>query len=57
MEKDDLKTLKDYEKRAIERALARNSGRRMATARELGIDKNSLRRKILRYELDPDALT
>jgi transcriptional regulator with PAS, ATPase and Fis domain len=39
-------TLKDIEKKAIVEALMRNEGRRMATARELGIHKNTLRRKI-----------
>jgi PAS domain S-box-containing protein len=42
------KTLKEIEKRAIHDALMRNDWRRMATARELGIDKNTLRRKIIR---------
>jgi sigma-54 dependent transcriptional regulator, acetoin dehydrogenase operon transcriptional activator AcoR len=41
-------TLRDVEKRAIWEALERNEWRRMATARELGIDKNTLRRKMKR---------
>ena len=41
-------TLKEIEKHAIEQALERNQWRRVATARELGIDKNTLRRKIQR---------
>jgi len=41
-------TLQDIEKRAILEALERNQWRRMATARELAIDKNTLRRKIKR---------
>lgn len=41
-------TLRELEKRAIERALQRNQWKRLATARELDIDKNTLRRKILR---------
>lgn len=41
-------TLREVEKRAIEEALERNLWKRMATARELGIDKNTLRRKIKR---------
>lgn len=45
-------TLDDIEKRAIWEALERNQWKRMATARELGIDKNTLRRKILRHRLD-----
>lgn len=42
-------TLQDIEKRAIVEALERNQWRRMATARELGIDKNTLRRKVKRH--------
>lgn len=42
-------TLEEIEKLAIVNALARNQWRRMATARELAIDKNTLRRKIKRY--------
>jgi DNA-binding NtrC family response regulator len=41
-------TLKEIEKRAIQEALERNEWKKMATARELGIDKNTLRRKIKR---------
>lgn len=42
-------TLKDVEKFAILQTLNRNNWKRMATARELGIDKNTLRRKIKRF--------
>jgi len=42
-------TLKEIEKHAIEQALQKNQWKRMATARELGIDKNTLRRKIKRH--------
>jgi PAS domain S-box-containing protein len=56
LENGNLKSLKEIEKRAIERALARNNGRRMVTARELGIDKNTLRRKINRYGIYPEVL-
>ena len=42
-------TLKEIEKDAILRALQRNSWKKVKTARELGIDKNSLRRKIMRF--------
>jgi PAS domain S-box-containing protein len=45
------KTLKAIEKQAITHALIQNGWRRMATARELGIDKNTLRRKIQRYDI------
>jgi PAS domain S-box-containing protein len=41
-------SLRDVEKHAILQALHRNSGRKVATAKELGIDKNTLRRKMLR---------
>jgi DNA-binding NtrC family response regulator len=41
-------TLKEIEKTAIQQALLRNNWKRMVTARELGIDKNTLRRKIIR---------
>jgi len=41
-------TLREIEKHAINQALLRNKGKKMATARELGIDKNTLRRKINR---------
>lgn len=45
-------TLKEIEKHAIHQALVRNSGKKMATARELGIDKNTLRRKIIRLGIE-----
>jgi transcriptional regulator with PAS, ATPase and Fis domain len=45
-------TLKEIERQAIQLALRRNRGRRMATARELGIDKNTLRRKIKRLGVE-----
>jgi PAS domain S-box-containing protein len=44
-------TLKEIEKRAILQALQRNNWKRVKTARELGIDKNSLRRKMIRFEI------
>ena len=44
-------TLKEVEKQAIIRALIKNNWRKMATARELGIDKNTLRRKIQRHDI------
>ena len=42
-------TLNDIQKRAIEQALIRNNWKRMATARELNIDKGTLRRMIKRF--------
>jgi DNA-binding NtrC family response regulator len=44
-------TLVEIEARALWEALERHQWRRMAVARELGIDKNTLRRKIIRYGL------
>ena len=44
-------TLKEVEGHAVLQALERNQWKRMATARELGIDKNTLRRKIKHYDL------
>jgi PAS domain S-box-containing protein len=44
-------TLMDIERQGIRDALDRNRWRRMATARELGIDKNTLRRKMLRLNI------
>jgi PAS domain S-box-containing protein len=41
-------TLKEIEAQTIFLALERNNWRKMATARELGIDKNTLRRKMIR---------
>ncbi len=48
-------TLKEQEKRVLREALERHGWRRLATARELGIDKNTLRRKIKRLGLMPPA--
>jgi PAS domain S-box-containing protein len=44
-------TLKDIERAAIVQTLRRHRGGKMATARELGIDKNTLRRKMIRLGL------
>lgn len=46
-------SLKDIEGRAIREALDRNNWRRVATARELGVDKNTLRRKMIRLNIAP----
>jgi sigma-54 dependent transcriptional regulator, acetoin dehydrogenase operon transcriptional activator AcoR len=48
----DGTTLKDIEKNAIIQALQRNNWKKAITARELGIDKNTLRRKIVRYGIE-----
>jgi PAS domain S-box-containing protein len=45
-------TLKDIEKNAIFQALQRNNWKKAVTAKELGIDKNTLRRKIIRYGIE-----
>jgi transcriptional regulator of acetoin/glycerol metabolism len=44
--------LKDIEKNAILNALRRNNGKKLLTARELGINKNTLRRKIVGYGIE-----
>jgi DNA-binding NtrC family response regulator len=46
-------TLMEIEARALWEALERNHWGRLAAARELGIDKNTLRRKLRRYGLNP----
>ncbi len=49
----DGKTLRDIEKAAILQALLRQDGKKMPTARELGVDKNTLRRKMIRHGIPP----
>lgn len=46
---DEPLPLIELEKRAISKALLRNDWKRMATCRELGISKDTLRRKISQY--------
>lgn len=48
-------TLQDIEKTAILQALHRHQGRKVATASELGIDKNTLRRKMIRLGIRLDS--
>jgi transcriptional regulator with PAS, ATPase and Fis domain len=50
-------SLRENERRVVLNALKRNDWRPMATARELNIDKNTLRRKIRIYGLQPDTTT
>ena len=45
-------TLEDVEKQAIYLALERNKWRKMDTCRELGISKDTLRRKIAKYGIE-----
>ncbi|MGV1100023.1 sigma 54-interacting transcriptional regulator [Thiovibrio sp. JS02] len=45
-------SLSEIEKRAIASALRRNGWRRMATCKELGISKDTLRRKIAQFGLE-----
>ena len=45
------RSLEEIEKQAISRSLERNYWRKMVTCRELGISKDTLRRKIERYGL------
>ncbi|MCG2749661.1 MAG: sigma 54-interacting transcriptional regulator [Desulfobulbaceae bacterium] len=47
----DSQTLEEIEKQAIYLSLEKNKWRRMDTCRELGISKDTLRRKIDRYNL------
>lgn len=49
-------TLQDVERWAIIQALRRNHDKKVATARELGIDKNTLRRKMIRLGIGKDAV-
>ena len=44
-------TLAAIQKRAIEQALIRNDWKKMKTARELNVDKGTLRRMIQRLEI------
>jgi DNA-binding NtrC family response regulator len=46
------KTLREIEKKSILQALQRNNWKRMVTAKELGVDKNTLRRKIIRHSIE-----
>ena len=48
-------TLKDIEKNAILQSLQRNNWKKAVTAKELGIDKNTLRRKIIRYGIERNS--
>ncbi|MBU0968412.1 MAG: hypothetical protein KKA54_18770, partial [Proteobacteria bacterium] len=52
--KQGLQSLEEIEKQAIHMALERNNWKRMATCRELGISKDTLRRKIDRYKLESE---
>lgn len=45
-------TLREIEKRAIIQALQRNNWKKASTARELGVHKNTLRRKIIRHGIE-----
>jgi len=45
-------TLKEIEKNAILLALERNNWKKLQTAKELGINKNTLRRKIVSYGIE-----
>ncbi len=48
-------TLKEVEKIVIVQTLQKNNWQKMKTARELGINKNTLRRKIVGYGIKPDT--
>jgi len=45
-------TLEQIEQEAISISLERNKWKKMMTCRELGISKDTLRRKIERYQLE-----
>lgn len=47
-------TLEEIEKTAIRESLAKNNWKKMITCRDLGISKDTLRRKITKYNLAPD---
>ncbi len=51
MDRTEPRSLEEIEKQAISRSLERNYWRKMVTCRELGISKDTLRRKIERYGL------
>lgn len=51
--RDQGLSLKEQEKRLLQEALERHNWRRLDTARELCIDKNTLRRKMKRFGLKP----
>jgi transcriptional regulator of acetoin/glycerol metabolism len=48
-------TLKEIEKTAILAALRKNNWRKLKTAQELGINKNTLRRKIVAYNIEENS--
>lgn len=52
---DRLRSMEDWEREAIRRALERNEGHRGRAARELGISERSVYRKIRDYGLDEYA--
>jgi PAS domain S-box-containing protein len=51
VDRAEPRSLEEIEKQAISRSLERNYWRKMVTCRELGISKDTLRRKIERYGL------
>ena len=48
-------TLKEIEKTAILEALRKNNWKKLQTAKELGINKNTLHRKIVRYGIEKSS--
>ncbi|MCK4306103.1 MAG: sigma-54-dependent Fis family transcriptional regulator, partial [Candidatus Eisenbacteria sp.] len=51
----EARTLEEIEARAILEALKRHGGKKLAVARELGINKTTLWRKLKRLGIDPGA--
>ncbi len=49
-------SLKEIERIAIVNALRKNQGKKMATCRELGISKDTLRRKIAQYKIKEEEI-
>ncbi len=54
---DKPQTLEEVEKQAIYLALENNDWKRVQTCKELGISKDTLRRKMIKYHLEPPDLT
>lgn len=52
----ETRTLKEMEQLLIIEALRRNKGNQTATARELGINKSTLFRKLKAYDIKPQAI-
>ena len=56
IETSEVRTLKQMEQLLIVEALRRNKGNQTVTARELGINKSTLFRKLKAYDINPQAI-